>query len=120
MARSLSPAALAALAALFWQLADPLAILCFSLLVALGRLSPDVGVSAVLAVLAGRLTPRGPTLPPGGAAPASTSTTGPSSRRGPPSGVLSAFLGLRDLALRLVESFRHEPGPPLSHRPAHQ
>jgi hypothetical protein len=110
--RRWSPTAIAAIA---WQLADPLAILGFVLLAALGRLPARDVVYAVLAVLAGRLTPRGPTLPPGSPS-SSTMSSGPSSRRGPPSGVLSALAFVHLVGVHLVELARRAwqtlHGPP--------
>jgi hypothetical protein len=98
-------------AAAVWYAADLLALAVVGVLGVLFAVTgrgptPGETLAALLAILAGRLTPRGP-MPPSGAAAADGP---PLSRRGAPTGspgaLRSAFLGLAGLWAWL-----HPPGP---------
>lgn len=90
--------------------ADSLAIVVFGVLAGLGRVDATHAVMAILAVLAGRLSPRPwPSVGgggPKGAPEIASATQAPSSRNGgPPSGVATLAAGALGVMLWARDSF---------------
>jgi hypothetical protein len=86
--------------AVIWSTVDPIAILVFGLLCALGRLTSTEASGLILAVLTSRLKPYSPGGPPGASSPASPQ------RKLPPSGILSVMMLGRSL---FEGAWRHRP-----------
>ncbi len=100
-----------------WYAADLLAILAILALGVLGAvtgrgLSPDAAGAGILAVLAGRLTPRGPGSPPSAGLAPTRRRRGPSRLAASHGAIASAVFGLAALLRRLWP--QQSPRDPLS------